>query len=54
MTLGLLECMVFHADVWPKEGWFAPRLTRWVKEQLQPLADGKPLLDENMYLLNLK
>lgn len=54
MTLGLLECMVFHADVWPKEDWFAPRLTRWVKEQLQPLADGKPLLDENMYLINLK
>ena len=54
MTLGLLECMVFHADVWPKEDWFAPRLTRWVNEMLQPLADGKPLLDENMYLINLK
>lgn len=54
MTLGLLEAMVFHADVWPKEDWFAPRLTRWVNEMLQPLADGKPLLDENMYLLNIK
>lgn len=54
ITLGLLECMVFHADVWPKEDWFAPRLTRWVKDQLQPLAEGKPLLDENMYLINLK
>jgi Ser/Thr protein kinase RdoA (MazF antagonist) len=54
MTLGLLEAIVFHADVWPKEDWFAPRLTRWVNEQLRPLAQGKPLLDENMYLLNLK
>ncbi len=54
MTLGLLEALVFHADVWPKEGWFAPRLTRWVGEMLKPLADGKPLLDENMYLINLK
>lgn len=54
MTLGLLEALVFHADVWPKEGWFSPRLTRWVNEMLQPLADGKPLLDENMYLINLK
>jgi len=54
MTLGLLEALVFHADVWPKEGWFAPRLTRWVNEMLRPLAEGKPLLDENMYLINLK
>lgn len=54
MTLGLLEALVFQADVWPKEDWFAPRLTRWVNEMLQPLADGKPLLDENMYLINLK
>ena len=54
MTLGLLEAIVFHADVWPSEAWFAPRLTRWVNEQLRPLAQGKPLLDENMYLLNLK
>lgn len=53
-TLGLLEALAFHADVWPQEPWFAPRLTRWVDEQLRPLAQGKPLLDENMYLLNLK
>lgn len=53
LTLGLLEALVFHADVWPKEPWFAPRLTRWVNEMLQPLADGKKLLDENMYLLNI-
>jgi len=53
-TLGLLEAFDFHADVWPKEPWFPARLTRWVKEQLKPLAEGKPLLDETMYLLNLK
>lgn len=53
-TLGLLEALAFHADVWPKEDWFAPRLTRWVKDQLRPLAEGKPLLDEDMYLVNLK
>lgn len=53
-TLGLLEALDFHADVWPKEPWFATRLTRWVDEQLRPLAEGKPLLDETMYLLNLK
>lgn len=53
-TLGLLEAIEFHADIWPKEDWFAPRLTRWVDEQLRPLAEGKPLLNENMYLVNLK
>jgi len=53
-TLGLLEAIDFHADVWPKEAWFAPRLTRWVNEQLCPLAEGNPLLNEDMYLLNLK
>ena len=52
-TLGLLEALVIHADTWPLEDWFAPRLTRWVNEQLRPLAEGKPLLDENMYLVNL-
>lgn len=52
-TLGLLEALAFHADVWPKEDWFAPRLTRWVKDQLRPLAEGKPILDEHMYLVNL-
>lgn len=54
LALGLLEALFFHADVWPKEPWFAPRLTRWVDEMLWPLAEGKPLLDENMYLINLK
>ncbi len=52
-TLGLLECIAFHADVWPKEDWFAPRLTRWVKEHLLPLSEGKPLLNEEMRLINL-
>lgn len=53
-ALGLLEALVIHADTWPKEPWFAPRLTRWANEMLRPLAAGKPLLDENMYLVNLK
>lgn len=54
LTLGLLEALVFHADTWPKEPWFAPRLTRWANEMLRPLAEGKPLLNEEMFLLNLK
>ncbi|MBQ8555727.1 MAG: phosphotransferase [Clostridia bacterium] len=54
LALGLLEALVFHADTWPKEPWFAPRLTRWADEMLRPLATGKPLLDETMYLVNLK
>lgn len=54
LTLGLLEALVFHAEVWPKEPWFAPRLTRWANEMLRPLAEGRPLLDENMLLVNLK
>lgn len=53
-ALGLLEALAFHADTWPKEPWFAPRLTRWANEMLRPLAEDKPLLDENMYLINLK
>jgi hypothetical protein len=53
-TLGLLEALAFHADVWPREVWFAPRLTRWVNDQLRPLAEGKPLLNETMFLLNIK
>ena len=52
-TLGLLEALAFHADVWPKEDWFSPRLTRWVKEQLHPLTEGKPILNKNMRLVNL-
>lgn len=54
LALGLLEALVFHADVWPKEPWFPARLTRWCNEMLRPLAEGRPLLDENMYLVNLK
>lgn len=53
-ALGLLEALVIHADTWPKEPWFAPRLTRWADEMLRPLAEGKPLLNENMFLLNIK
>ncbi len=53
-ALGLLEALVFHADTWPKEAWFVPRMNRWVTEMLLPLAEGKPLLNENMYLVNLK
>lgn len=53
-ALGWMEALVFHADVWPRESWFAPRLTRWINEMLRPLAEGKPLLNENMYLVNLK
>lgn len=53
-ALGLLEALAFHGDTWPREPWFAPRLTRWVDEMLKPLAEGKPLLDQTMYLLNLK
>lgn len=52
-TLGLLD-LNFHADVWPQEPWFAPRLTRWVNELLRPLAEGKPILNEDMFLLNIK
>ena len=53
-TLGLLEALVIHADKWPAEDWFAPRLTRWVNEQLRPLAQGKAILDENMFLVHIK
>lgn len=53
-ALGLLEALVIHADTWPKEPGFPPRLTRWTNEMLRPLAEGKPLLDENMFLLNIK
>lgn len=53
-VLGLLEALVIHADKWPLEDWFRPRLTRWVGEMLLPLAQGKPLLDDTMRLINLK
>ena len=53
-ALGLLEALVIYADSWPLEAWFSPRLTRWVNEMLRPLAEGKPLLNENMFLLNIK
>lgn len=54
LALGLLEALVIHANSWPREPWFAPRLTRWAEEMFCPLAEGKPLLDEKMYLINLK
>ncbi|MGN0754540.1 MAG: phosphotransferase enzyme family protein [Aristaeellaceae bacterium] len=53
-ALGLLEALVLHADRWFREDWFAPRMTRWTNETLAPLAAGKPLLDETMFLINLK
>ena len=53
-ALGLLEALAIHADKWPKESWFLPRLTRWVNELFLPLSQGKPLLDKHMTLVNLK
>ena len=52
-ALGLLEALAFHAGIWPREPWFAPRLTRWVHEMLQPLAHGGWLLDQEMRLVHL-
>lgn len=52
-VLGLLEALTIHADTWPREDWFASRLTRWVNELLMPLSEGKAILDKNMYLVNL-
>jgi len=54
LALGLLEALVIHADSWPREDWFAPRLTRWADEMFRPLAAGKPLLNDTMFLLNIK
>lgn len=53
-VLSLLEALDFHADKWPLEDWFAARLHRWAGEIFHPLASGKPILNEDMFLLNIK
>ena len=52
-ALGLLGALHFHADSWPREDWFAPRLERWAKEMLAPIARGKMLMNEDMRLLHV-
>lgn len=50
-ALGLLEALRFHADTWPLEAWFTPRLERWRREMLEPIARGDLILNDDMYLL---
>lgn len=50
---GLLGALVFHADTWPQEPWFPPRLLRWEKEMLCPFAQGKSILDADMNFIYL-
>lgn len=50
---GLLGALVFHADTWPKEPWFAEKLLRWEHIELLPFIEGKPFFDSEMNFIYL-
>ena len=53
VTVGLLGALVFHADTWPKEPWFAEKLLRWEHMELLPFIEGKPFFDSEMNFIYL-
>ena len=50
---GLLGALVFHADTWPKEPWFAEKLLPWERMELLPFIEGKPFFDTEMNFIYL-
>ena len=53
-ALNVLLYIVLHIGSAPKQESFTERLERWCRETFQPLADGKPLISEEFYMLNVR
>lgn len=48
---GLLGCFALH-PAWPKEPWFRERIDRWERQILRPVAEGRPMFDDEMNFIN--
>lgn len=53
-ALNVLLYIVLHIDSVSGQEGFTERLERWCREIFQPLADGKPLISEEFYMLNVR
>ena len=52
--LTLLDCLGIHYEQWSKQEWFAPRMQRWHKENLEPYMQGARIYADDFYLLNVQ
>ena len=52
--LTLLDCLGIHYEQWSKQEWFAPRMRRWHKENLEPYMQGARIYADDFYLLNVQ
>ncbi len=52
--LTLLDCLGIHYEQWSKQEWFAPRMQRWHKENLEPYVQGERIYADDFYLLHVQ
>ncbi|MCR5322287.1 MAG: phosphotransferase [Lachnospiraceae bacterium] len=52
--ISLLDCLGIHYEQWSKHEWFAPRLQRWHKENLEPYVQGERIYADDFYLLHVQ
>ncbi len=52
--LSLIDCIGIHYEQWSKKEWFAPRMVRWHKENLEPYARGERIYADDLYLLHVQ
>ena len=53
-VLTLLDCLGIHYEQWSKQDWFAPRMQRWHKENLEPYVRGERIYADDFYLLHVE
>ena len=53
-VLTLLDCLGIHYEQWSKQDWFAPRMQRWHKENLEPYVRGERIYADDFYLLHVQ
>ena len=51
--LTLLDCLGIHYEQWSKQEWFATRMQRWHKENLEPYVQGERIYADDFYLLHV-
>ncbi len=52
--LSLLDCIGIHYEQWSKQEWFASRMGRWHKENLEPYVQGERIYADDFYLLHVQ
>ena len=52
--LSLLDCIGIHYEQWSKQEWFASRMGRWHKENLEPYVQGERIYADDFYLLHMQ